>query len=439
MKKILTIVNVFGVMLTTSVVVNAAVPDLVPVQGTVDDGDGAPIDGPTDMTFEIYDAIKDGNLLYQSVYDKTTMQVNVDQGFFTVYLGELDAYPLEFADLSSASQLWLQIVVNNEALDSRIRLASVLFAHHAETCEQVGDLSDTDIQKTIGEACEEGQFLRGWDDDADKPICGADQIGENTSAVTNWDEMINIPDGFSDNKDDGFTSEGQLTALLDDNYVGKSQADSITSGMITDGTIGAADVNSSAVQIRGSKTKCDSGQYMSGVGEDGNVSCEEDQKTESSYNAGTGLNLDGTTFNVNPADLFAVPVHAAAFSGAALGKGNDVDLVKATINLKTPGWVIAMGMANLAVTENSGGVSSYLCISVSSAGSCVEDSLTSMRPQVTADPGAGYYQQSSQALIYYETAGQKSVYMIGHSDEDDTVKAYSRNLTLFSIPAAQND
>lgn len=439
MKKIVTTLGLFILVLTTASSVLAHVPDLIPVQGTVGDADGVPINGKTDMIFEIYDANEDGELLYSSIYNSDTMQVNVDQGFFTVYLGELDAHPIDFAQLLTASQLWLQITVNKETLESRIRLASVPFAQQARTCEQIGDLEEADIQPAIGEACENGEFLRGWDHDNNEPICGVDQIGENTSAVPNWDEMVNIPGGFSDGVDNGFTTEGQLTSLLDDNYVGRSQADSVTSGMITDGTIGAADVNSSAVQIRGSKTSCDSGEYVSGIGADGNVSCENDVDTQNTYTAGSGLNLDGSTFNVNPADFFAVPVFEKG-SKPTLGQDGDwATLISATINLKTPGWVIAMGMAAMRVQKLYAETQTHLCISTSTDGDDCSTSFshTELRPQLEEAPDVPSYQQSSHHRIYFDTAGEKTIYLIGKSD--DTVIAQYPTLLLYSIPAAQTD
>ena len=436
----LAVQGVFGLAFTMSSLAFAAIPDLIPVQGSVGDADDKPLDGKTNMAFEIYDAAEDGDLLHRSVYNNETMQVHVDKGFFTVYLGELDEYPIDFTELLTASQLWLQIEVNGEVLDSRIRLASVPFAQQARTCEQIGDLQEADIQPAIGEACENGQFLRGWDNEENQPICGADKISQDASAVANWEEMINIPEEFADGKDDGFTSEGELTALLDDNYIGKSQADSITSGMITDGTIGAADVDSTAIQLRGSTSSCEAGMYVTGIDDDGNVSCEPDQNTQASYTAGTGLSLDEKTFSVKPADLFSVPVHVSSNGGSSLGQGSYDDLISATINLKTPGWVVAMGMASLAVTEQIGSTAeTFLCISTSSNGSCVADSKSGLRPQIHAAPGGGYYQQHSQTTLYFDTIGEKTIYLLGHGEDDDTVVAYHRHLTLFSIPAAQTE
>ena len=45
-----------------------------------------------------------------------------------------------------------------------------------------------------------------------------------------WGDLTSVPTGFSDGTDDGFTTEDELTDLLDDNYLSASaDAASITS------------------------------------------------------------------------------------------------------------------------------------------------------------------------------------------------------------------
>jgi hypothetical protein len=163
----------------------AMVPDLIPVQGFLtDSGTGDPIDGLTDMQFDIYDAQTSGTLLWSSVYNSTTEQVDVNQGYFSVYLGELTAAPLDFSPMLGEAELWLQLTVSGEAMD-RIRMASTAFSEQAQYCSQIGDMQAGDIQPSLGAPCDEGSFLRGWDSDANAPICAEDQVEPSATQYLN--------------------------------------------------------------------------------------------------------------------------------------------------------------------------------------------------------------------------------------------------------------
>ena len=328
------IISIFIFSLAVSFQSFALVPDLIPVQGTLSDANDVPIDGPADITFHIFDAPSAGNVLYTSVYNSLTSQVNITQGAFTVYLGELDTYPLYFGDLSDSAELWLQITVNGEVMESRIRMGTVPFAQEAKTCNQVGDFFPEDIQPALGVACEEGTFLRGWDAASDSPICDADMISATNSASPNWEEMINIPAGFSDNSDDGFTTEAELTALLNDNYLGNSIG-TVTSENIANGTILADDVNSSMVQVRGTTTSCESGQFVQGIGEDGNVTCATDMDSQSTYTAGNGISISGTTISNDEAWVETQAVEAGTAAGFR-SFGTPIENIELTSDM-TPG------------------------------------------------------------------------------------------------------
>lgn len=58
-------------------------------------------------------------------------------------------------------------------------------------------------------------------------------------------------------------------------------------------------LNSAAFQLRGSSTSCPGGQYASALQANGNLGCAPDQNT--TYTAGTGLQLSGTTFSATKA------------------------------------------------------------------------------------------------------------------------------------------
>lgn len=72
-------------------------------------------------------------------------------------------------------------------------------------------------------------------------------------------------------------------------------ADAVGSAEVADGTIAAADVNTSSIQRRVTGT-CAAGSSIRQVASDGMVACEPDDGA--TYTAGTGLGLAGTEFRV---------------------------------------------------------------------------------------------------------------------------------------------
>jgi hypothetical protein len=181
--KVFSISIILALAFTCLGTANAAVPDLIPVQGVLtNNGDGTPVNGLTDMRFDIYDAITGGTLLWESVYKASTNRVDVDNGSFVVYLGELTAHPLDFSTLMGEDQLWLQLTVAGEAM-GRLRLAAVAFSQEAEYCSQVGGLTEGDIQPALGAPCTTGNYLRGWNDTTGTPICEPDEVEPPTGTV----------------------------------------------------------------------------------------------------------------------------------------------------------------------------------------------------------------------------------------------------------------
>jgi hypothetical protein len=134
---------VFACVLTIGALVSnaamATVPDLIPVQGVLADAEGAPLDGAYDLTFSLYAAEIGGAALWTGAF----ADVDVAEGFFTVYLGSVDA--LDFSSLIANPELWLGMAVEADPEMNRMRLATVPFAIEAQVCEAVGSLTEEDI------------------------------------------------------------------------------------------------------------------------------------------------------------------------------------------------------------------------------------------------------------------------------------------------------
>ncbi|TXD34144.1 hypothetical protein FRC98_19090 [Lujinxingia vulgaris] len=111
----------------------ADTPALFPVQGYLTDADGAPIDGQVDMRFSIYQE-GDETALWSEI-----VEVTVDQGAFTYYLGSEQALSPDF--FASAPSMTLGIKVGTDSeMSPRMALGSVPYAARASSAA-VADLA----------------------------------------------------------------------------------------------------------------------------------------------------------------------------------------------------------------------------------------------------------------------------------------------------------
>ncbi len=137
----------------------AEVPPLIPVQGVLSDSDGQALDGDYELTFRIYDSL----VTTTPLWTETQSAIPVEQGFFSVYLGDETELPIDV--FVSAGELWLSMIVGAEEL-SRVQLASVPFALEAQVCRKLGDLTASQVQA----GCSEGDGDYYLDPDGTGPL-----------------------------------------------------------------------------------------------------------------------------------------------------------------------------------------------------------------------------------------------------------------------------
>lgn len=87
-------------------------------QGTIKITNGSELKNQVTMNFKIYDAPVGGKLLWQE--DQRT--VNIKDGFFNVYIGEMQSDLAERVDFSKP--VYLEITVDNEVLPRTLISAS---------------------------------------------------------------------------------------------------------------------------------------------------------------------------------------------------------------------------------------------------------------------------------------------------------------------------
>ena len=103
----------------------AQVPTKMGYQGRLMRADGTPETGVVQVVFRLYDAVIDGNVLWQETQD-----VALTQGFYSTFLGEVE--PLS-GDLFDGGPVYLEMTVAGQLLEPRQEIASVGYAFKAGT------------------------------------------------------------------------------------------------------------------------------------------------------------------------------------------------------------------------------------------------------------------------------------------------------------------
>jgi hypothetical protein len=254
MKKAILTISALMISAMISTGAMATVPDLIPVQGVLADSADLPIDALTDITFTLYDGESSSTVLWTDTF----VDVDVVEGFFTVYLGDNTALP--FASLISNSEVWMGITVESDPEMDRVQLATVPFAIEAQVCQAVGSLTEADLTPASGIAAGDitnWNTAYGWGDHSTvgylttetDPVFGASAAsGIAAGDITNWDAAY----GWGNH-----STAGYLTSYTDTNAGTICAAGQFLNG---DGSCDAVVVNTNT----NSATICSNGYYLNG-------------------------------------------------------------------------------------------------------------------------------------------------------------------------------
>ncbi|MFH0900634.1 MAG: hypothetical protein V2A73_08405 [Pseudomonadota bacterium] len=162
----------------------ATVPTVASVQGVLREDSGVLYSGEVSITFTLYDAATQGEVLHNE-----TIDVVSDGGVFTALLGAAGS-SLDPAVFATSREAWLGLRVEGGAeLSPRLPLVTQPYAFHAEHAAKADSATDADFaqiandcsnldghaaasyQRVLSASCREGEYLRGIAPDG-APDCG---------------------------------------------------------------------------------------------------------------------------------------------------------------------------------------------------------------------------------------------------------------------------
>jgi hypothetical protein len=170
----------------------AQAPPLIPLQGTLYDADGAPVNGVRAVEFSLYDAADGGSLLWSD-----TVPVTFTEGLFTSYLGTDTVLPTSI--FAENSTVWAAVTLDGGDELGRFQVATSPFSGFADYCGLAAELDPFAISIIVDDTLTEAAGLFS-------------ELGHRTP----WSTIDGIPAGFADGTDNVLT-ESEVDAYANNN------------------------------------------------------------------------------------------------------------------------------------------------------------------------------------------------------------------------------
>ncbi len=172
--------------------VMAQAPPLIPLQGTLYDAEGNPVEGVRAVEFTLYNSAVGGDVLWND-----TLPVTFTEGLFTAYLGTDASLPMSlFVD---NSMIWAAVSLDGVDEIGRFQVATTPFAGFADYCGLAATLDPMAAQLIVDESLTEAGALFAA-----------------LEHRTPWATIDDIPPAFADGVDNVLT-EAQVDAFADNN------------------------------------------------------------------------------------------------------------------------------------------------------------------------------------------------------------------------------
>ena len=134
-----------------------------------DDKTGDPIKGQHRLAFALFSQEAGGNALWNEARDVAID----DDGLVFSDLGGVTALSPTLFD---GKKLWLEVKVDDVAMEPRVSIDSVPYAMHAADSEALGGQTAADFQKRVTGTCQTGNFIIGVNTDG-TVVCAPDLSG----------------------------------------------------------------------------------------------------------------------------------------------------------------------------------------------------------------------------------------------------------------------
>ena len=154
----------------------AAVPATLSFSARLaDDKSGEPVSGPHRLSFALFAQEAGGNPVWTEARD---VAIDEDGVVFTD-LGGVTPFGMNVFD---GKKLWLEVKVDDVAMEPRVAIDSVPYAMHAANSEALGGQDAAAFQKRVAGTCSSGNFIIGVNSDG-TVACAPDLSG--TGDITN--------------------------------------------------------------------------------------------------------------------------------------------------------------------------------------------------------------------------------------------------------------
>lgn len=284
------LVVVAGVATASGAMAQGVAPAVLPMQGYLTDGGGAPVDGSTDLTVNLYDGQLSSTVLYGE--DQSVM---VDAGNFTAYVGDgtPSAGALDMAIFRDNSDVWVGITIGSGTELPRFQLGSVPYAAFAQysnsagNATQLGGVDPSSYQNRVTGACGAGEAITAIAANGTVTCATVGDITGVTAGVgimgggTSGDVTLNINPAVVQSRVTGTCPVGQaITAIAVGGTVtcaasgGDITGVTAGTGLTGGGATGTVTLNADPayLQRRVSGT-CAPGEAMVSIAADGTVTC----------------------------------------------------------------------------------------------------------------------------------------------------------------------